>query len=235
MKKRTLELALGALLAGVATAAAAETMTKPATGATRVVFSTPGELIVKPGSEEKVVIEAEAKVLPKLDVSMSGGTLTITSKGSFKTEKTLRYTVTLKTFRGLKADGSGNSLVEGFSGGDMEVEAGGSNNVEVKNVKADRLKLVITSAANIEASGSGKTVVARMVQLQQTKQQCTGNIDAVGFHAKSADTTLEGSGTIRVYADENLKAVLNGAGNIEYKGNAKVAKTINGAGSVDPI
>ena len=218
---------MGALLAGVATAAAAETMTKPATGATRVVFSTPGELIVKPGSEEKVVIEAEAKVLPKLDVSMSGGTLTITSKGSFKTEKTLRYTVTLKTFRGLKADGSGNSLVEGFSGGDMEVEAGGSNNVEVKNVKADRLKLVITSAANIEASGSGKTVVARI--------DGTGNIDAVGFHAKSADTTLEGSGTIRVYADENLKAVLNGAGNIEYKGNAKVAKTINGAGSVDPI
>lgn len=207
--------------------AAADTKVYPADGVRRVVFTLPGELVIKPGAEEKLIVEAEPKVLAKIDVATRGDTLTLRSKGSFKTDRTLRYTLTIKRFRSLQSSGSGSSVVEGFSGGDMEIEAGGSGNVELRNLSPERMELSISGSSDIAASGSARMLVADI--------EGSGNIDAESFPAKNVEARLEGSGSIRVHAQETLKAVLNGAGDIEYKGKAKVSKTINGAGSIEPM
>lgn len=216
---------LGFATLAAATPALADKKVYPADGVTRIVFSTPGELVVRPGTEERLVVEAEAKVLAQLDISAKGGILSLRSKGSFKTDKGLKYTLTIKAFRGLKTTASGNSLIEGFSGAEMEIDAGGSGNIDLKNMSASRLALSISDSGNIVAAGSGKSLVARI--------DGAGTIEAASFPAKSVDARLEGSGSIRVHAVETLKAVINGSGDIEYKGNAKVSKTINGAGSID--
>src|SRR5213595_3311821 len=85
-----------------ASAAFGEQVTKPAAGASRVVFNAPGELKIRPGTDEKIVIEAEPKVLALLDATTKGDTLTISTKGSFKTDQGIRYAVTLKTLRSLQ-------------------------------------------------------------------------------------------------------------------------------------
>lgn len=214
-------------LALISVNALADQMTRPASGVTRIMFNTPGELMVRPGAEEKVLVEAEAKVLAQLDISVKGDTLTLSSKGSFKTDKGLKYTVTIKSFRGLKTVASGNSSIEGFSGSDVDVELGGSGDVGLKNMKAGRLGILIKSSGNVEASGSGKAVVARI--------DGAGNIDTTNFQAQTVEAKLDGSGTIRVHADETLNAAIGGAGNIEYKGKAKVTQSITGAGNVGRI
>lgn len=216
---------LGFAALAVAAPAGVETKVVPADGVTRVILSTPGDLVIKPGSDEKLVIEAEAKVLAQLDVSARGGVLSLRSKGSFKTDKGLKYTLTVKAFRGLKTTAAGNSRVEGFSGGDIDIEAGGSNNIDLRNINAAKLTLVVADAGDISAKGSARAVVARV--------EGAGNIDAASCPAKTVDARVEGSGTILVNAEEHLKAVIDGAGNIEYKGAAKVSKTINGAGNID--
>ena len=216
-------------MALVALGANAEQMTKPAAGVTRVVFNSVGELVVKPGTEEKVVVEAEQKVLDKLDIAVKGDTLVLSTKGSFRTDKGIKYTVTIKSFRGLKADAnsSGNSAVEGFSGADADVELGGSGDIALRNIKFGKLGIVIKSSGNVEASGSGKTVTARI--------DGSGNIDASNYSAQVVDAKVDGAGNIKVHADESLKAAIGGAGSIGYKGKAKVTQTITGAGSVERI
>jgi len=218
-----------ALMAMAATAVQAETMTKPAAGVSRIVFNSVGELSIKSGAEEKVVVEAEQKVLDKLDVSVKGDTLVLATKGSFRTDKGIKYTVTVKSFRSLKADtsASGNSTVDGFSGSDASVELNGAGDVALKNLKYEKLGIVIKSSGNVQASGGGKAVTARI--------EGSGTIDTTGYAAQSVDAKVEGSGTIRVHADDTLKAAIGGAGNIEYKGKAKVTQAITGAGSVDKI
>ncbi|MBK8742863.1 MAG: DUF2807 domain-containing protein [Betaproteobacteria bacterium] len=128
---------IGTVLALTSVTALAEQMTRPAAGVTRIVFNTPGELVVRPGADEKVIADAE------------------------------------------------------------------------------------------EASGSGKTVVARI--------EGAGNIDTTSYQAQTVEAKIEGSGTIRVHADESLSASISGAGNIEYKGKAKVTQSITGAGNVGRI
>jgi Putative auto-transporter adhesin, head GIN domain len=218
---------LGIGLALTAATALADQMTRPANGVTRIVFNTPGELVVRAGAEEKLLVEAEAKVLAQLDINAQGDTLTLASKGSFKTDKGLKYTLTIKSFRGLKTGASGNSSIEGFSGSDVDIELGGSGNVGLKNMKAGRLGIMIKSSGNVEAAGSGKTVVARI--------DGSGNIDTTNFQAQVVEARIDGSGTIRVHADESLNAAIGGAGNIEYKGKAKVTQSITGAGNVGRI
>ena len=220
---------IGIAMSLVSFAANAEQMTKAAAGVTRVVFNSVGELSVKPGTDEKVVVEAEQKVLDKLDVSVKGDTLVLSTKGSFKTDKGIRYTVTLKSFRGLKTDAnsSGNSAVEGFSGADADIELGGSGDVGLKNLKFGKLAIVLKSSGNVEASGSGKTVTARI--------DGSGNIDASNYAAQIVEAKVDGAGNIKVHADESLKAAIGGAGSIGYKGKAKVTQTITGAGNVERI
>lgn len=219
--------ALGLAIALTSIQALADQMTRPAGGVTRIVFNTPGELVVRPGGEEKVLVEAEAKVLALLDISVKGDTLTLASKGNFKTDKGLKYTVTVKAFRGLKTGGSGSSSIEGFSGPEVDVELGGSGDAGLKNMKAGRLGIIISGSGNLEASGSGNAVMARI--------DGSGNIDTTNFQAQKVEARLDGSGTIRVHADESLNATIGGAGNIEYKGKAKVTQSITGAGNVGRI
>lgn len=215
---------LGAVLAVTAAQSWADQITRPAAGVTRIVFNTPGELVVRAGVDEKILVEAEAKVLALLDVSVKGDTITLSSKGNFKTDKGLKYTLTVKSFRGLKTGGSGNSSIEGFSGGDVDVELGGSGNADLKNLKAGRLGIVISGSGNVDASGSGSSLTARI--------DGSGNIDTSNYQAQKVDAKLDGSGNIRVNADESLNAAIGGAGNIEYKGKAKVTQSITGAGNV---
>ncbi|MEO8104284.1 MAG: head GIN domain-containing protein, partial [Betaproteobacteria bacterium] len=197
-------------MASTSLTAMADQMTKPAPGVTRIVFNTPGELTIRPGADEKVVVEAESKVLAQLDVGVKGDTLTLGSKGSFKTDKGLKYTVTIKGFRGLRTGASGNASIEGFAGNDADIELGGSGDVGLKNMKAGRLAIVIKNSGNVEASGAGKSVVARI--------DGSGSIDTSAYQAQVVEANVDGSGTIKVYADESLKAGIGGAGNIEYKG-----------------
>lgn len=218
-------LALTALAA--AAPVVADTKVYPADGVRRVVFTLPGELVIKPGPEEKLIVQAEPKVLAKIDVATQGDTLTLRSKGSFKTDQVLRFTLTIKRFRSLRATGSGSSEVEGFSGGDMEIEAGGSGDIDLRNLRPERIDLSISGSSDIAATGSARTLVARI--------EGSGNIEAESLPARTVKARLEGSGTIRVHAQETLEAVLNGAGDIEYKGKARVSKTINGAGSIEPM
>lgn len=214
-------------MALMAQSVCAEVMTKPADGVTRVVFKTSGDLSVRVGTEEKLTIESEPKVLAQMDIGIKGGTMTLASKGSFKTEKGLKFTLTLKSLRGLKSDGSGNILIEGFTGTDFDVEAGGSGDIKLKNITPGKLQIAMPGSGNIEVAGSGKSMVVRIGG--------SGDVDALKFNAQTVEARIDGSGNIKVHADDSLKAVIGGAGNIEYQGKAKVTQSITGAGSVDRI
>ncbi len=227
MKKINYAGAVGLCISLMTQSALADVMTKPADGVNRIVFKTSGELAVRVGTEEKLTIEAEPKVLAQMDIGVKGGTMTLGSKGSFKTDKGVKFTLTIKSLRSFKGEGSGDALIEGFGGADIEVDAGGSGNIALKNIKPGKLGIVLGGSGNVEAAGNGKSVLARI--------DGSGNIDTLKFKAQVAEARIEGSGDIKVHADETLNAVIGGAGNIEVQGKAKVTQSITGAGSVDRI
>jgi hypothetical protein len=208
-----------------AQAAGVEKMVKATPGVTQVVMDAPGELTIKPGNDEKVVIEAEPKVLAKLEAVVSGDTLTLKTKGNIRTDKGIFYTVTLRKFRSVKTLSSGNVAISGFSGNEIDVLASGSGDIVLSGIKPTRLSLKIVDAGNITASGEGAQFSAKI--------EGSGNIDAMKFAARRAEASIEGAGNISLRAEESLKATIDGVGNIEYAGKARVSKQINGAGNIE--
>src|SRR5438046_9681094 len=94
-------------------------------------------------------------------------------------------------------ESSNNSHVEGFTGADMDVELGGSGDAELKNLKADKLSILIKSCGNVTASGSGKSLSARL--------DGSGNLEAVAFRAKTVDERTEGLGNMQVGDNGTLR------------------------------
>lgn len=227
MKRRAIVTGIALALAIPALPAMADTAQYAAAGVTRVRFSLPGELVIRQGAQEKLEVQAEAKVLQQLDVRVKGDQMVIASKGSFRTDKGIRLTLTLKSLRSLVADGSGNSRVEGFGDAALEAVADGSGNITLANIRSAQLTLAIKGSGNIEAAGTGNRLQARV--------EGSGDIDASAFRAQSVQAKIAGSGTIRVHAEQDLDAAISGAGSIEYKGKAKVTQSITGAGSVDRL
>lgn len=205
----------------------ADVVTQPAAGVSRVQFKLPGELQIRYGTQEQLTIDAEAKVIPQLDVTVKGDTLVLTSKRGFKTDKDLKFTLTIRSLRSVKSEGSGNVLVENFAGGSIDVDAAGSGNMRLNGIKPDRLAILIDGSGDVDASGSGGSVIARI--------KGSGSIDTTNFRAKTVEANISGSGDIKVHADEKLNAVIDGAGNIEYSGKARVTQSVTGAGSVDRL
>lgn len=217
-------VALGVCSALSCGLAFADTITRPMNGVTRVVLKTPGELSVRYGVRESLVVEAEPKVLSALDIGIHGDTLTLDSE-PFKTDQELKYTLTLRSFRSVLSQGSGNVAIENFAGGDIDVEAAGSGNMTLRNVNPVRLGMTIKGSGNIDASGSGNSVSARI--------EGSGRVDARDFRARSVVARIDGSGLINVHADETLKATVAGAGRIGYRGNAKVTESMTGDGRIE--
>jgi hypothetical protein len=219
------QLMSGSFAIGQAQAVGVEKMVRAAPGVTQVVMDAPGELVIKPGNDEKVVIEAEPKVLAKLEAVISGDTLTLKTKGNIRTDKGIFYTVTLRKFRSVKTLSSGNVAIAGFGGNDIDVLASGSGDIALSGIKPTRLSLKIVDAGNITASGEGAQFSARI--------EGSGNIDAIKFVARRAEASIDGAGNISLRAEETLKASIDGVGNIEYAGKARVSKQINGAGNIE--
>lgn len=218
---------IGATILFGGSASFAETITKDATGISRVEFKLPGELVVRQGTQEKLIVEAETKILPKLQMDAKGDLLVLNSKETFKTDKPLKFTLTIKSLRGIRSAGSGNVLVEGFAGGAVDIHSFGSGNVKLRGMKPNSLVIKIEGSGAVEASGGADSLAALI--------SGSGKIDAVNFRAKSVDAEISGSGDVRVHADEKLNAKISGAGNVEYRGNPKVTQSISGAGSVDRL
>lgn len=225
--KQAIKTFAACMLAACMMPTLADSATYPAHGASRVVFKLPGELQLRQGEREEVKIDADAALLPKLDIALQGDTLVLGSRGSFKTDKPLKITVTLKSLRAFRSEGSGDALLSGFSSAALDIDSAGSGHLALSKLKAERLTLTVSGAGDIDAAGSGNTLSARI--------SGTGNIDASAYPVSRADAVIAGSGEIRVDAKDELKAAIQGAGNIAYKGKPRLQQSVSGAGSVDPL
>jgi len=225
MQRRTLFLAALGMMAGFTLSAAqADTLTRAAAGATRVHFNLPGELIVRHGDTEQVVVQAEPQVLERLVVTQKGDALTLASSGSFRTEKPIRVTLTLKNLQGLKLANSGSATVEQMRGRALEVEARGSGNLVLSGVDYQSVQAELASSGRIAISGTGQSLRATIGG--------SGTIAAADFAARTVEAAIKGAGEIQVHAKETLKASISGAGNIAYRGNPTLTSSVSGAGSV---
>ena len=101
----------------------------------------------------------------------------------------------------------------------------GAGDVDISNIKNDRLEIVVSGAGSLNAAGETKEADITL--------SGAGSVNARSLLAQKAKAVSTGVGTIDVFAALQLDASTSGVGDINYYGNPKsVSKQANGVGSI---
>ncbi len=207
-------LALAACTTGVTTRTVKgsgnlKTEDRPVGSFDRVTLAGLGNVVVQLGEKEALTIEAEDNLLPEITSEVRGNELVLgTVTGvNLQPQKTIQYTVTVKSLSAVTLSGSGNIALPSLQAGALTVKISGSGSISGKGT-ADSL--------DVQLPGSGQV---NMGDLQ----------------ARTVQVSLPGSGTVTVWATETLDARIPGSGTIQYYGSPRVTENIQGSGSVNGL
>jgi hypothetical protein len=82
-------------------------------------------------------------------------------------------------------------------------------------------------------SGSGDFILKGTTNKLISKTSGSGNVSSNNLIAKEVECGISGSGNMKVFCTENLKARISGSGDIFYYGNPKTRDTkVSGSGTI---
>jgi hypothetical protein len=190
------------------------------------------EVIVQQGNKEIVEIEADDNLLPQLLTEVLSGTLTIKStetdwKTSVNPSAPVKINLTVKALNSIVLSAPvGNLEVNDLQAGTLKLVVSGGAQVRLNGIQVDVLDSVLSGAGDIQASGTADEVKLVLSGL--------GDFNAADLQSNKAAIELSGMGGATVRVEQELAATITGAGSIEYFGHPHVEQNVNGAGSVKP-
>jgi len=195
-------------------------------------FNGAGEIFIEQGSEEKLVIEAEDNILPKITNKVENSVLTlgldtkITDEQVIPTKKMV-YRLTVITLSGLNINGAATLNVKQLFAGDFKFNVNGTGNATFEDFQAEKLAVEIDGGANVTFKG--------LVSQQIVVINGAGGYNAGDLQTGNTSITFNGAGKSTVWALDDLTIAINGAGSVEYYGDPHVTQSITGLGSVKPL
>jgi hypothetical protein len=199
-------------------------------GVTSVNLAWMGELTILLGDTESLVVEAEANLLPQIITKVENGELTIRTLPNVSIVPTLpvRYTLTVKSLKGIKTSSAGNINGPALQGIDMIMAIASSGNITLKGLTAETLQVEISSNGNLEI-GPGQ------VDSQTISIQSSGNFLAPDLKSRLADCKISSSGNATIWVTEQLTANITSSGNVNYYGNPSTKVETSSSGGVTSL
>jgi hypothetical protein len=188
-----------------------------------------GEIFLKQGETEELVIEADSDLLPKLKSEVHAGRLELGLLHwydflSLLPVPTLRYHVTVKNIRGVIISGSGKVEAGKVHTDHLRLKASGSAEFHVNDLQAGDLEVIF--------SGSGKANIAGSVRRQELEISGSGELNAEELASQEARVRISGSGSALMSVQERLDVSISGSGKVRYHGQPQIVHHISGSGSI---
>lgn len=198
----------------------------------RVEFRSLGDITIRQGEREELVIEANEAIKSHIKTEMRGDTLHIFYQTRwtdflgipFWSGSPIRYDLTVRTLESLQAGGVGNMIVPALVVNNFDVKQTGTGNLTIQSLEADRFNAALTGVGNLTVKGR--------VNHQEAMVSGTGSYQADRLTSQSAVVRLSGVGSASIWVEEDLDATLTGTGNISYYGNPRVNQRVSGLGNI---
>ena len=199
---------------------------KPVNGITRVDFSGLGNMTVKQGDQELLVIEADDNIMPHLTTKVVGDRLEIgMEKGtSISGPVTLNYTLTVKDLTDLEISGLGDIHMDGLSTAELAIGISGGGNLDLTGLDVERLTVNLSGLGNVSVEGNAGE--------QKLDISGGGSYKAGSLKSETTEVTISGLGGATVWASEQLDVTISGGGDVDYYGNPQVSQNVSGLGKI---
>ncbi len=173
-----------------------------------VQLEAPGELIITPGEENKLSVEAEDTFLGVIQTRIENGALiialTVEPNATLKINHPIRYFLAVKDIHALKLFGPGS--------------------IEALDIQTDNLQ--------VRLNGGGKMHLAGYSDTQRVEVNGGGIYQAGDLKTRSISLNGDGGLDATVWVTEHLDAACKGACSIKYYGNPELGTNISLVGTM---
>ena len=198
--------------------------TRPVSGFDRVSLQGVGTLVIEQGDTESLTIDAEPRVLRRIETEVQDGTLYIRPDRGFKTREAITYSLTVDDLTGIELSGAGQVQAQRLETDDFSLNVSGAGSVAIDELVAETL--------GVEATGNASITLGGSVDSQTVTFGQAGTYDAANLESRVATVTVDGAAQAIVNVSESLEASASGASNIVYYGNPSVSESTSGVGRV---
>ena len=163
---------------------------------------------VRVGAAPSLTVSADSNLLPMIRTEVVGGTLRITTTGSFHTNNPIRVVYTTPQLTQVQASGSGRLMVSGLNGGPL----------------------------NVSKSGSGATELVGRVGTFDVSSSGSGAINASGLQSGNVNVNISGSGRVNVGAvqADSMTVSMHSSGGLQASGAVQMLNArVSGSGSAN--
>lgn len=183
-----------------------------------------GEVFIRYGDEQKVVVETDRNLLDHLETSVNNGLWTIEFDRCVKKITRLTVYITVPYVDRVIVSGSGSITGEDdFTGDELEVTLSGSGNIAFR-FEGNKVDAALTGSGYIDLFGAA--------DFMNVYVSGSGDVRAFDLLTQECDVYISGSGDVRVSVEDFLKVRISGSGDVLYKGHPELDVDISGSGSV---
>ena len=191
-----------------------------------------GDILLKQGETEELVIEADEALLPRLKSEVQGGRLELGLRHWYDflflvPNPRVTYHITVRSLRSVTITGSGKLQAARLQTDLLRLKVSGSGEFELPDLQAAELELNI--------SGSGKARLGGAVQRQEIEISGSGEVKAEDLDSQAARVRISGSGSLRLRAQQRLDVRISGSGKVLYHGQPVIEQRISGSGTIRAI
>jgi hypothetical protein len=194
-----------------------------------------GELFIKQGDEESLIVETDEEYLDNIKTNVHAGTLEIDVEGKWLNRIStffsrgyeshrIRYDLTVKELDGLNVSGAARVKIGALKTEELTIRLGGAANISIDSLEAKYLDVKIPGAGNIKIKGK---VIGQSVHLGGVGSFVAGELES-----QDAKVRITGVGKAVVRVSENLDISLTGLGSVDYYGKPRVTQNVSGFGQV---
>lgn len=194
---------------------------------TKIYLRGPYEVHLRQTSKCELTIIAKDSYFDRLEVSSSGGELSIELDGkNFKNTKSIEVYIDFQDLEKLEIQGAVDLQCESqIKTTNLKLEFEGAGNVELY-VDADKIISEIAGVGNFEIEGE--------TDYHKVEFDGIGSYDAKNLRSKYTIVESNGIGSVSVYASNKFKGEANGIGSVDYYGDPDdVNIDASGLGSVN--
>lgn len=186
-----------------------------------------GTLIIEQGDTESLTIEAEPRVLNRIETVVRDGKLIIRPDRSFETREPITYFLTVEELSGIELAGAGRIEASQLSADQFRLTGSGAGTVVIDELIANEL--------DVMASGNLKAELAGAVDTQTVTVSDAGSYAAADLSSRVASITASGASQAIINVSESLDASVSGAARVEYIGDPAVTQDVSAAGSLSNV
>jgi hypothetical protein len=200
---------------------------------------------IEEGVGDSLRVETDDNLLPLVETKIDNETLHVQVKGSLKTRKPIRVTVSAKQLSDIsasssaritgaqandrnvyfRADSSGEVVIDEARGDRVDLAASSSGGVTAKSVACKKLSVMANSSGRVAASGNADE--------QQVDVSSSGMYNGGDLTTRQTNINCNSAGSATVQVTHELSGSASSAGSVLYSGNpAKMSVRTDSAGSV---